>query len=89
MKVPLELKNKITDMTDGFLENKHPMVKDDEGEGEDKIIRGDTRLPDAYDIRKAYPECIAPIHDQKLCGAQWAFASSGMLSDRFCIQSKG
>lgn len=68
------------------ITGKHPNVRaDDEEEEEEKIIRGDTRLPDSYDIRKAYPECVAPVHDQKLCGAQWAFASSGMLSDRFCI----
>ena len=85
MQIPTELKNKIADMTNGFLQKQpaHPKVKSEEEE--DTIIRGDTRLPALYDIRKAYPECIAPVHDQKLCGAQWAFASAGMLSDRFCI----
>ena len=68
---------------------KHPKVRADDDDEEEKIIRGDTRLPNSYDIRKKYPECVAPVHDQKLCGAQWAFASSGMLSDRFCIQSQG
>jgi C1A family cysteine protease len=34
-------------------------------------------------------ECIGPIEDQGICGACWAFTSSGFLSDRFCIHSEG
>ena len=33
--------------------------------------------------------CIGPIEDQGNCGSCWAFSSSGLLADRFCIHSKG
>ncbi len=35
------------------------------------------------------PECIGEIEDQGVCGSCWAFTSSGLLADRFCIHSKG
>lgn len=34
-------------------------------------------------------ECIGPIEDQGECGSCWAFTSSGLLADRFCIHSQG
>ena len=36
-----------------------------------------------------YPECIGEIEEQGNCGSCWAFTSSGLLADRFCIQSQG
>lgn len=35
------------------------------------------------------PECLGPIENQGECGSCWAFTSSGLLSDRYCIHSKG
>ena len=35
------------------------------------------------------PECLGTIEDQGECGSCWAFTSSGLLADRFCIHSKG
>lgn len=48
-----------------------------------------TALPDAFDARDKWPPCIHGVRDQQLCGSCWAFASSGFLSDRFCIHSEG
>jgi len=33
--------------------------------------------------------CVHEIRDQQQCGSCWAFAGSEVLSDRFCIASKG
>jgi len=33
--------------------------------------------------------CIHPIRDQGACGGCWSFALTGVLSDRFCLKSKG
>lgn len=35
------------------------------------------------------PQCIGHIEDQGDCGSCWAFSSSGLLADRFCIHTDG
>jgi len=35
------------------------------------------------------PNCVHPIRDQGQCGSCWAHAASEVLSDRFCIATKG
>ena len=35
------------------------------------------------------PSCLGLIEDQGDCGSCWAFTSAGLLSDRFCIHTKG
>ena len=54
-----------------------------------QMITGDVRLPSYYNVREAYSECRPKILDQGICGACWAFAASGILSDRFCMHSQG
>ena len=54
-----------------------------------EMITGDPRLPREYNAREAFPECNPEILNQQMCGSCWAFASSGVLSDRFCIHSNG
>eukprot|EP01102_Stenamoeba_stenopodia_P002522 TRINITY_DN1235_c0_g1_i1.p1 TRINITY_DN1235_c0_g1~~TRINITY_DN1235_c0_g1_i1.p1 ORF type:complete len:216 (+),score=38.38 TRINITY_DN1235_c0_g1_i1:39-650(+) len=46
-------------------------------------------LPVNFDAREQWPDCIHPVLDQGDCGSCWAFASSEVLSDRFCIHSSG
>lgn len=46
-------------------------------------------LPDNFDGRQAFGKCIHPVRDQMRCGSCWAFSASEVLSDRFCIASKG
>lgn len=46
-------------------------------------------LPDSFDWRDQSKECIHPVRDQGKCGSCWAHAASEVLSDRFCIHSKG
>lgn len=53
------------------------------------LIQGDPSLPIHYNVREQYPMCQPAILDQGMCGSCWAFSSSGVLSDRFCIQSEG
>lgn len=49
----------------------------------------DQVLPENYDVRVQYPECVHRVRNQGMCGSCWAFASSGLLSDRFCVHSQG
>lgn len=44
-------------------------------------------LPESFNARKKWPNCIHPIRDQGKCGSCWAFAATEVLSDRFCIAS--
>jgi len=46
-------------------------------------------VPDSFDSRQQWPNCIHPIRNQQQCGSCWAFAASEALSDRFCIASNG
>ena len=46
-------------------------------------------LPESFDAREQWPNCIHPIRNQGKCGSCWAFAASEVLSDRFCIASEG
>lgn len=46
-------------------------------------------LPDSFDSRTKWGECIHPIRNQMHCGSCWAFAGSEVLSDRLCIASGG
>lgn len=49
----------------------------------------DLYTPETFDSRVQWPDCIHPIRNQLKCGSCWAFASSEVLSDRFCIASEG
>ncbi len=44
-------------------------------------------VPDSFDSRTQWPDCVHTIRDQAQCGSCWAFAASEALSDRFCIAS--
>eukprot|EP01119_Soliformovum_irregulare_P015482 TRINITY_DN435_c0_g1_i2.p1 TRINITY_DN435_c0_g1~~TRINITY_DN435_c0_g1_i2.p1 ORF type:complete len:296 (-),score=57.44 TRINITY_DN435_c0_g1_i2:45-932(-) len=44
-------------------------------------------LPTSFDARSKWGDCISPIRNQGGCGSCWAFASTSVLTDRFCIAS--
>jgi hypothetical protein len=46
-------------------------------------------IPDYFDGRIAWEGMLTPPMDQGKCGSCWSFASTGMLADRFNIQSLG
>lgn len=46
-------------------------------------------LPEDFDGRIAWKGLLNPAMNQGSCGSCWAFASTGMLGDRFNIQSMG
>ena len=49
-----------------------------------------TELPGSFDWREQdLSECIHPIRDQGACGSCWAFATSEVASDRYCIGAGG
>ena len=55
-----------------------------------EVFYGDSEgLPETFDARTQWPNCIHPIRDQQSCGSCWAFSASEVLSDRFCIATNG
>jgi cathepsin B len=46
-------------------------------------------VPDSFDARTKWPNCIHPVRNQLKCGSCWAFSASEVLSDRICIASGG
>jgi C1A family cysteine protease len=46
-----------------------------------------TGVPDSFDSRVQWPDCIHDIRDQQSCGSCWAFAATEAFSDRWCIAS--
>jgi cathepsin B len=46
-------------------------------------------LPEEFDSRKQWPDCVFPVRDQQHCGSCWAFSAAEVLTDRFCIKSQG
>jgi len=62
-----------------------PMMSDNRSE--DGYSSG--KVPVNFDTRTKWPSCIHAVRDQGHCGGCWAFAATEVLSDRFCIASKG
>jgi cathepsin B len=46
-------------------------------------------LPEEFDSRQQWPDCVFEVRQQLHCGSCWAFSGSSTLQDRFCIASQG
>ena len=44
-------------------------------------------IPDFFDSRKKWPNCISKIYNQGTCGACYAFSTATTFSMRFCIKN--
>lgn len=46
-------------------------------------------LPNFFDARTKWPQCVYPVYDQLSCNSSWAHAVAGMMSNRYCIRHDG
>lgn len=44
-------------------------------------------IPDNFDTRQNWPNCVSKIYDQKTCGACYAMSTAAAFSMRFCIKN--
>ncbi|CAG2175423.1 unnamed protein product, partial [Oppiella nova] len=70
----------------GVLPRTTPMVSDAH-----PIYDTNIEIPESFDSLKQWSDCITikQIRDQGCCGSCFAFGTTGMISDRICILSKG
>ncbi|CDW59138.1 Gut specific cysteine proteinase [Trichuris trichiura] len=56
-----------------------------------EVSNGTSELPAEFDARKQWSYCknIRYIKDQSNCGSCWAVSAASVMSDRYCIASKG
>ena len=45
-------------------------------------------IPESFDSRVNWPNCVPEIYDQGSCGACYAFSISTAFSMRYCIRNK-
>lgn len=48
----------------------------------------ETIIPDKYDWRENYPECVQEVFNQGNCSASYALATTSVVADRICQQVK-
>jgi C1A family cysteine protease len=46
-------------------------------------------IPESFDARTVWPNCIHPILNQGSCDGCWAFGTTSTFTDRICIASNG
>jgi len=53
--------------------------------------RSDANLivPESFDARTKWPECVSEVRSQKNCSSSYAIAALSTLSDRICISTNG
>ena len=51
------------------------------------FIRSKEEIPEFFDSREKWPNCISKIYDQKSCGACYAMSTAAAFSMRFCIKN--
>lgn len=60
---------------------------DEKAQGED-FVEMDIEIPESYDWREAYPQCVQPVMDigsQYNCSASYAMSALGSVEDRVCM----
>lgn len=46
-------------------------------------------LPNAFDSKTQWANCVHPVRNQARCGSCWAFSAAESLTDRLCIATNG
>lgn len=49
------------------------------------IFYSTDHIPQEFDFRDEYPQCVTTVPDQGLCAASWAFSAAATFTDRRCM----
>jgi cathepsin B len=61
----------------------------DEEEKENEVYVPSNDLPESFDGREQWPNCVQDIRDQQRCGSCWAFSSATAFAQRICKATEG
>jgi cathepsin B len=83
--------NPFKDWTEDEIRGLFGVVLEDvnEEEKENEVYVPSNDLPETFDGRKQWPNCVQPIGDQQRCGSCWAFSAATAFSQRICKVTEG
>ena len=81
--------NPFKDWTEDEIRGLFGVVLEDvnEEEKENEVYVPSNDLPESFDGREQWPNCVQEIRDQQRCGSCWAFSALSSFAQRICLST--